>query len=150
MFWNAWRAKRKIRIGPGRGISPEEALKRGRFGEFIVMQWERRQGRSPVNHADENVGYDIESFAKNGSSRCIEVKSFGGRPLELTDKEQQIAKELGIYYYLYVVTREGGKYSIRVIRNPAETCKLNARPTVRFHVKDWQNKGVVYKSVSYS
>ncbi len=143
IFWNAWKKSRKSRFRPGRGLSPNEALKRGRFGEYLVWQWERRQGREAHNRADENLGYDIESYAKRGTVRFIEVKNFGGRPIELTDNEEKRAEELGRDYYLYIVYNEEGKYLIRMIRDPVTSCKLITKPSFRHLVKHWMGKGTV-------
>jgi hypothetical protein len=145
IFWNAWeKGQEKIRFRPHRGITPEEALKRGRFGEDLVFRWEKQQGRSPRNRADENLGYDIESAAGNGQIRFIEVKCYGGMPVELTQNEERAAKKLGSDYHLYVVHRlPNSRYAIARISDPARKCKLLAKPTFHYQVQDWKDRGVL-------
>ncbi len=144
IFWNAWTAKQQVRVKQTGGISPEEALKRGRLGEYLVIRWEKLRGRTPHNRADENLGYDIESLGRRGRPRFIEVKLFGGRPIELTDNEEKTARELRTDYFLYVVEKiHPGEYTIRTIRDPARTCTLKAKRTVHHTVRDWQEWGTV-------
>ena len=81
----------------------------------LVFEYERRQGRTPRDVSQENLGYDIES-----SGRFIEVKGKAGvGPVTLTPNEWFTARHLAEEYYLYIVVNALTSPTLYVIQNPA-------------------------------
>jgi hypothetical protein len=89
-----------------------------------VMQYEKKEGRSPERKPRNYPGYDIESRDASGNIRYIEVKGladdWGTRGIALTDKQFQTAQEKKDQYWLYIVERATQeKYKIYRIHDPA-------------------------------
>jgi hypothetical protein len=113
------------------------------IGMQLAMEYERQQGRTPVDVSAENRGYDIRSEAPDGSVRYIEVKAraYTG-DLVLTPNEWTMAQRLGDEYWLYVVIDAARQPHLQCIQNPAQSL----RPTpiqgiVRYRVslEEWQS-----------
>lgn len=96
-------------------------------GMAFVMDYERREGRTPRDVSQEFRGYDIES-ASPEETRYIEVKSFAttGR-VEMTVHEWQMAERLGDQYWLYIVENALTNPTLHAIQNPT---RLKAQPVV--------------------
>jgi hypothetical protein len=89
-----------------------------------VMQYEKKEGRSPERKPRNYPGYDIESRDASGNIRYIEVKGladdWGTRGIALTDKQFQTAQEKKDQYWLYIVERATQEnYKIYRIHDPA-------------------------------
>jgi len=113
------------------------------IGMQIAMQYEREQGRNPVDVSKENLGYDIYSEG-NGEKRYIEVKARAHLgDVELTWNEYVTAKRLKDKYWLYVVAYAAEKPTLYIIRDPAHTLKVVEKYEVRFKVPvdEWRKKG---------
>lgn len=79
----------------------------------------------------DGLGYDIRSFADDGTEIFIEVKTTRGdihAPFFLTERERAVAAKKGEQYRLYRVFAFGREPKIYVIRGPLET-QLNLKPT---------------------
>ena len=70
----------------------------------VAMDYELNNGRQPADVSADNLGYDIDSLAADGSHRYIEVK---GRAQQggvmLSNNEYQRLNQLGDKAWLYVV-----------------------------------------------
>jgi hypothetical protein len=90
----------------------------------VAMEYERQQGRTPVDVSAENRGYDIRSEAPDGSVRYIEVKAraYTG-DLVLTPNEWTMAQRLGDEYWLYVVIDAARQPHLQCIQNPAQSLR---------------------------
>ena len=93
----------------------------------VAMEYERAQGRNPVDVSDDKRGYDIRSEGAE-EIRYIEVKAKAAQGnLILTPNEWMTAKQLGDKYWLYVVENAIKEPKLYVIQNPA---KLNPEEMV--------------------
>jgi hypothetical protein len=113
------------------------------IGMQIAMEYERRQGRNPVDVSKENLGYDIYSEG-NGEKRHIEVKARAHLgDVELTWNEYVTAKRLKDKYWLYVVAYAAERPTLYIIRDPAHTLKVVEKYEIRFKVplEEWKKKG---------
>jgi hypothetical protein len=112
------------------------------IGMQLAMEYERQQGRNPVDVSAENRGYDIRSEAPDGSVRYIEVKARAHTgDLVLTPNEWTMAQRLGDEYWLYVVIDAARQPRLQCIQNPAKS--LTPTPIqgiVRYRVplNQWQ------------
>jgi len=99
----------------------------GSAGEELVVRIERERlqciGRADlstqIDHVSQSVGdglgYDIESFSKDGSKIFIEVKTTRGTadtPFFVTENERRVAVEKGAAYYVYRLFGFGTKPQI--------------------------------------
>ena len=88
----------------------------------VAMDYERAAGRQPRDCSAENLGYDIESRAPDGSWRCIEVKGRAGIGMvSLTDNEWRCAENLGDDFWLYIVFDIAETPQLRTIQDPARS-----------------------------
>jgi len=97
-------------------------------GVARVINYEREQGRNPMDKNEEEInfpGYDIESQDSNsGEIRYIEVKSlrhnWGRKGVKVTNRQFKTGEEYKDSYWLYVVERAefDGEYEITTIQNP--------------------------------
>lgn len=123
-----------------------EAAETGLIGETFVIAQERLRLRAAgrqdlaerIRHvARENVaaGYDILSFASDGSEIYIEVKATktSGTSFELTDNELRTARRLRAAYWLYQVRlARSSTPQLLTHQDPAsmiEAGKLVVKPT---------------------
>lgn len=112
------------------------------IGMQLAMEYERQQGRNPVDVSAQNLGYDIRSEARDGSVRYIEVKARAHTgDLVLTPNEWTMAQRLGDEYWLYVITDAAHQPRLQCIQNPAQS--LTPTPiqgVVRYRVpqEQWQ------------
>jgi hypothetical protein len=122
---------------PGAG---EEARRRvEEAGMRAAMEYERSQGREPVDVSRDFLGYDIRSTSP-AETRYIEVKAFAATgPLELTPHEWQIARRLGEAYWLYVV--EDALTAPRLHRIPDPVRRYQPQAVVgvvKLVIEDWK------------
>lgn len=91
----------------------------------VVMDYERRCGRIPVD-VSRFEHYDIQSSDPvSGEARFIEVKGRSDNRIqvELTEVEFEYAKKLGESYWLYIVYNISSKPRLLIIRNPAKNIR---------------------------
>ncbi|HEB74924.1 MAG TPA: DUF3883 domain-containing protein [Nitrospirae bacterium] len=108
-------------------ISSEEVEHRSAVDEAgikRVVEYERKQGRTPKVMPHTHPGYDIESYDGEDARRYIEVKSLSGDwgdfNAGLTDTQFNEAMRLRDKYWLYIVERAGQPdYRIHRIQDPA-------------------------------
>jgi hypothetical protein len=104
----------------------EEAIK-------IIMNFERRQGRTPTDVSRRGVGYDILSEG-DGEKRCIEVKSRSGERQTFVTMDGGLLKRLGNdvnNYYLYLIRKVRTKNpTLRIV--PPSRVLSNLQTVVRY------------------
>jgi len=131
-----------IRVVPERSemIEDEQVEK---IGMEVAIEYERQQGRVPVDVSRENLGFDIRSRGE-GELRYIEVKArVGEGEIALTPNEWFKAKRFKEQYWLYVVTNAAANPTLHVINNPAENLNPQEKvEIVRFvvPVDEWKGK----------
>ena len=93
----------------------------------FVMNYEKSQGRIPIEMSQTNPGYDIESHNSEGSDskRFIEVKSISGEwgadGVDISPSQIMMAYEKGDEFWLYVIERVNSKdRRMYLIQNPAK------------------------------
>ena len=90
-----------------------------------AIEFEKSQGRIPVDVSSLDQGYDIRSFhPTSGELRLIEVKGLSAEEgtILLTPNEHRVAQDRKDCYWLYVVTRsKSGDPELRTQQDPA--CK---------------------------
>lgn len=96
----------------------------------FVMDFERREGRTPIEMSQTNPGYDIESAEMDGSSniRFIEVKSMSGfwgeEGVDISYTQIMKAYEKGDSFWLYIVENINSiDRRLYTIQNPAKYVK---------------------------
>jgi len=88
----------------------------------VSMEYEKKQGRIPIDVSKEKIGFDIRSIDENGDIlRRIEVK---GRArvgnVVLSENEWKQANNLGDDFYLYIVYNCVTNPELKIIQNPAK------------------------------
>lgn len=95
----------------------------GELGELIVMEYEKRMGRSATKMPPNNEGYDIVS-ERDGQSRYIEVKAINGvwgdRGVGVTRAQFETARQFDDAWWLYVVEHVASEQYriVHEIQNP--------------------------------
>lgn len=98
----------------------------------IVLAFERKQGRKPIDVSKKHIGYDVRS-----SGRLIEVKSKPANVLPpfilLHDALlRKLGKDIG-KYYVYVVWNMGNKPKLTVI--PPDVIFHNLETSVKLFIR---------------
>jgi len=98
----------------------EQNLSVDAIGVRRVLDYERSNGRTPVEMDHFHEGYDVESVDAAGEMRYIEVKSLSGIWTEhdaagLTAAQFEKGRELGEQFWLYVVERAISDDDYRII-----------------------------------
>ncbi|MFW9998010.1 MAG: helicase-related protein [Candidatus Odinarchaeota archaeon] len=116
-----------IRIIPAKKVeeSIQDSMKSSeeieKIGMEESMEYERKNGRIPVDVASENLGFDIKSSDSKGKMRYIEVKARAATgSVILTRNEWFKAKRFGADYFLYVVLNAAAQPELLIVQNPAE------------------------------
>lgn len=106
------------------------------IGMEIAMQYERQQGREPIDVSREYLGYDIRSEG-GGETRYVEVKAFATTgDVHFTPHEWQMAQRLGDEYWLYVVENANTQPTLYPIQKPAGKFKpVEVTGIVKYVVK---------------
>ena len=123
-------------------VSDEEVEK---IGMKISMEYEKKQGRKPIDVSKENLGFDIRSKGDD-EIRYIEVKARANEGyVALTTNEWFKANRFKEQYWLYIISNAVTNPSLYIINNPFKN--LNAQEkieVVRFIVplEEWKGKGV--------
>jgi hypothetical protein len=104
----------------------------------VVMEYETKGGRTPVDVSRDNLGFDIRS-----EGRAIEVKGRAGiGAVVLTPNEWISAGRMGDEYYLYIVTQALTKPTLAIIQNPASKLSPDEEVSIVRYVisqADWQH-----------
>lgn len=147
-------------LKPAQPEEPPEDLKRQIevAGMKVVMEYERSQGRDPVNVSSRRLGYDIISRGRE-ETRRIEVKSFHTTgPLQLTlhnewemamryhdalVQAQEQGYELEDKLYIYVVENALTDPKITIIEDPAGRLASSEdwKRDVRIVISSWKWAG---------
>lgn len=115
---------------PNRNHPEVRHLRRDEEVEVIamafVMEFERKEGRTPEDVSALNLGYDIRSIdmRRGGELRLIEVKGLSAEEGEilLTPNEHRVAQDRPDCFWLYVVTRcKSGNPQLQKRLDPAST-----------------------------
>lgn len=107
-----------------------------------VMEYERQQGREPMDVSADNVGYDIRSLSPNGAKRYVEVKGRSGTDgVMLSENEMNRLAQLGNKAWLYIVTDCATQPQLHQICNPAQRMNFEKKTKgVQFFLPlaEWQ------------
>jgi len=116
--------------GASLGPSPEEVRRVEERAMSIVMEYERRSGREPLD-VHETEHYDIYSVdRRTGEERFIEVKGHSGSSLrvELTESEFRFLESKGEKAWLYLVLNVDSPAPLIVmVRDPARSWSWSPR-----------------------
>ena len=127
---------------PLSGMTPDAEVEA--IGMQVAMEYERQQGRNPVDVSVQNLGYDIRSEAPDGTIRYIEVKARAQTgDIVLTPNEWIMAQRLGDEYWLYIITHASEQPQLHMIQNPASRLQPEQiREIVRYQVpqSQWQSE----------
>lgn len=98
------------------------------IGMEIAMKYEIDNGRTPEDVSSQNLGFDIRSTDKDGTTRYIEVKARAeSGDIALTQNEWFKAHRFKEDYYLYVVFNASKSPQLLIIQNPAENLYAHER-----------------------
>ena len=101
------------------------------IGMNFVLDYERKEGRTPEDVSLENLGFDIRSTDNDGNIRYIEVKARAKtNSVALTQNEWFKAKRFKDDYYLYAVMNASTKPDLYIIPNPAENLETEEKVEV--------------------
>ena len=93
-----------------------------------AMDFERKNGWTPENVADQNLGYDIRSTSKELLKRYLEVKGRSGEGgVMLSENEMFRLGQLGDSAWLYIVYNCKLKPELVRIQNPAKNLKFEIK-----------------------
>ncbi|MDO5836596.1 MAG: DUF3883 domain-containing protein, partial [Methanobacterium sp.] len=118
------------------------------IGMEVSMEYETIEGRTPVDISAENLGFDVRSKDREGSTRYIEVKARKGEgSVALTKNEWIKARRFKDQYWLYVVANAVSKPSLYVIQNPANFLEATEKMDVRYLVfpDEWKRGEKVFE-----
>ena len=108
----------------------------------VAIDYERDEGRKPVDVSAENVGYDVRSMDAEGQKRYIEVK---GRAMTdgvmLSENEMNRLAQLGRRAWLYIVTNCKSKPQLHIINDPANRMSFEQKTKgIQFYLplQEWQ------------
>ena len=105
----------------------------------VAMDFERRNGRSPVDVSKTGVGYDVRSEAADGVVRYIEVKGHettGDVTLYYT--EWQMAHRMGNEYFIYEVDYALSAPQLWIAQDPVGKGIQPEEKVVEYHVPSEQ------------
>jgi len=108
-----------------------------KIGMQKAMEYEKQNGREPVDVSPQNLGFDIRSANPiTKEVRYIEVKARSGMAsVSLTNNEWFKARRFKNDYFLYAVMNTHINPQLYVIQNPAENLKAEERiEIVRYFV----------------
>jgi len=118
------------------------------IGMEVSMEYETLEGRKPVDISKDNLGFDVRSKDKEGSTRYIEVKARKGEgSVALTKNEWIKARRFKDQYWLYVVANAVSKPSLYIIQNPANFLEPTEKMDVRYLVfpDEWKRGEKVFE-----
>lgn len=104
----------------------------------VATEFEKSEGRTPVDVSSQNLGYDIQS-----EPRWIEVKGRAGvGPIVLTPNEWITARRNPERFFLYIVTNALTQPELTVIQDPASKLSPSEEVTVTRYIvstTDWKD-----------
>jgi len=115
-------------------INKKLSISKWRSAEQQCIEIERNFGHTATDVSKQNVGYDVESIAKDGLRRYIEVKSLSniGSPFSMTNNEYTAAHQYGDAYYLCLLVQTDNRLSAIYIQNPLNSLQLEKR------IRQWE------------
>ena len=85
----------------------------------VAMEYERNQGRLPVDVSKTGVGYDVRSEGGDGQVRYIEVKGHASTgDVTLYYTEWQMAHRMGEEFFIYDVDHALTNPQLRIVQDP--------------------------------
>ena len=116
-------------LPPSAPIHAKETKEVERRGVDLVMECERKLGRTPIEQAFNNKGFDILSADPNGDTFRIEVKARldGAADFYITHNEVMTGKNAAPLYRLALVRVDprGADYDdVRYLENPFASTDL--------------------------
>lgn len=120
-------------------------------GMNISMEYEKSEGRTPVDVSENNLGFDIKSKDESGNIRYIEVKARSDEGLvKLTLNEWFKAKRFREKYWLYVVAKVAETPTLYVIQDPIYNLKAKQihEISLLIYPNEWKKGEKVYEKVN--
>ena len=103
------------------------SVARWRSAEEITLEILNQNGFSLEDVSKQNVGYDLEGKAPNGSNIQLEIKSitYPGQQFRITNNEIAVAQDKQDSYYIAIVRQIDDFFEIALVPNPVKNLKLN-------------------------
>ena len=109
----------------------------------VVIDYERSQGRTPLDVSKTGVGYDIRSEGVNGVVRYIEVKGHATTgDLSLYYTERQMAERMRQEFFIYDVEHAGTDPQLWIAQDPVGQGIEFTERVVEYHIRAEQFKMV--------
>ena len=114
------------------------------IGMQTAIDYEKANGRVPVDVSKDNVGYDLKSIDAEGQKRYIEVKGRAGTDgVMLSENEMNRLAQLGTRAWLYIVTNCKTTPQLNIINDPAHRMAFEQKTKgIQFYLplQEWQQK----------
>jgi hypothetical protein len=121
-----------------RELSAEEKRRIEAEAMRVAMEYERGQGREPVDVSGREHFDILSRDPRTGEVRCIEVKGHAGPSLlaELSEAEYRVAREKRDRYWLYIVCNiAGGKPQLVAVQDPLSRMKVEVLGAPKYLLK---------------
>jgi hypothetical protein len=111
-----------------------KGITRWRAAEQQCVELEETWGNTAKDVSKQNLGYDVTSLTPQGTTRYIEVKLLGkgSSSFTLTNNEYSAAHQLGVNYFLCLITQDENKFVATYIQDPINILQLEKR------VRQWE------------
>ena len=119
-------------------------------GMNISMEYEKSEGRIPVDVSENNLGFDIKSKDNEGNIRYIEVKARSDEGLvKLTLNEWFKAKRFKKAFWLYVVVNIENNPALYAVQDPVYNLKAKQvhEISLLIYPDEWKKGEKVYEKV---
>lgn len=105
------------------------SLKKWRSGEQQVLSLLSDRGYILSDVSRQNLGYDLEGMAPEGTPVFIEVKTidYPGQPFTLTNNEVAVAGEKTEMYFLAIVRQSSEALEVAMIQDPANRLAMTRK-----------------------
>ena len=105
----------------------------------VAMDYESRNGRTPVDVSKTGVGYDVRSEGEQGDVRYIEVKGHSTTgDVTLYYTEWQMAHRMRDEYFIYEVDHALTKPEMRIVQDPVGKGIEPEERVVEYHIDSEQ------------
>ena len=109
----------------------------------VAMEYERSQGRAPVDVSKTGVGYDVRSEGADGEVRYIEVKGHSSTgDVTLYYTEWRMAHRMGEEFFIYEVDHALTEPQLRIARDPVGNGIEPTERVVEYHVPSAQLRAI--------
>ena len=109
----------------------------------VAMEYERNNGRLPVDVSKTGVGYDVRSEGAKGQVRYIEVKGHASTgDVTLYYTEWQMAHRMGEEFFIYEVDHALTDPQPRIIQDPVGMGIEPVERVVEYHIPAEQLRAV--------